>query len=193
MASNPKPRYFSSPESFRAWLEKNHAKATHLWVGFHKVHTKRPSITWPQSVDQALAFGWIDGLRKGLGEEAYMIRFSARREGSIWSNINTKRVGELEKLGLMAPAGLAAFAKRTARRAGVYSFENPHVVFDAATEKAFRSRRKAWTFFEAQPPGYKRLCAHWVMRAKREETRARRLAEVIACSARKERVPLFTK
>src|SRR5258705_6738500 len=108
MAANPKPRYFARPEEFRRWLEANHASARELWVGFHKVHTKKPSMTWPQSVDQALAFGWIDGLRRSAGADAYTIRFSPRRDGSIWSNVNTKRVGELEKLGLMAPAGLAA-------------------------------------------------------------------------------------
>ena len=109
-------RYFATPAKFREWLEKNHASAAELWVGFHKVHTGKPSITWPQSVDEALCFGWIDGLRRGLGESAYMIRFSPRRPGSIWSNVNTKRVGELRKLGLVRAAGIAAFERRDPAR-----------------------------------------------------------------------------
>jgi uncharacterized protein YdeI (YjbR/CyaY-like superfamily) len=189
----PKPRYFAAPEDFRRWLEKNHRTAKELWVGFHKVHTAKPSITWPQSVDQALSFGWIDGIRKRSSEHAYVIRFSPRREGSIWSNVNTKRAAELKKLGLMAPAGAAAFALRDAKRAGIYAFENRDAAFDAAAEKAFRARKRAWTFFQEQPPGYRRLSTHWVMRAKRAETRERRLAELIEYSGRKLRLPLFSK
>lgn len=193
MPASPRPRYFATPAGFRRWLEKNHASAKELWVGFHKVHTGKPSLTWPQSVGEALCFGWIDGIRRRSSADAYVIRFSPRRPESIWSNVNTKRVAELAKLGLMAPAGLAAFAARDAKRAGIYSFENRNVGFDAATQKTFRARKKAWGFFQEQPPGYRRLATHWVMRAKRAETRERRLAELIRYSGKQQRLPLFSK
>ncbi len=189
-----KPRFFAKPADFRAWLEGNHASAPELWVGFHKVHTGKPSLTWPQSVDEALCFGWIDGLRKSLGDDAYAIRFSPRRPTSVWSNVNTKRVPELEKLGLMHPTGLAAFKLRDAARSGkVYSPEARQLAFDAAAEKAFRGNRAAWKFFNTQPPGYRRLITRWVMNAKRDETRAKRLAELINDSAKGRRAGVTTK
>jgi uncharacterized protein YdeI (YjbR/CyaY-like superfamily) len=188
-----KPKFFARPAKFRAWLEGNHASATELWVGFHKVHTGKPSLTWPQSVDEALCFGWIDGLRRGLGDDAYMIRFSPRKHDSIWSNVNTKRVGELRKAGLMQPPGLAAFARRDPKRSALYSFEARNVVFDTAVETLFRKSRAAWKFFNAQPPGYRRTITHWVMSAKREETRAKRLAELIRDCAQGRRVGFTTK
>jgi uncharacterized protein YdeI (YjbR/CyaY-like superfamily) len=191
------PVFFDSPEEFRQWLEKEHPVATHLWVGFHKVHTGKPSLTWAQSVDQALCFGWIDGLRKSLGAEAYAIRFTPRRATSVWSNVNLRRVAELTQLGLMAAAGIAAFALRDPRRSGIYSFESKAagkaIAFDAKTEKQFRARRKAWASFQTQPPGYRRVVTRWVMEAKRDETRARRLAQLIADSARGERLAMYTK
>ena len=187
-----KPRFFATQAKWRAWLEKNHASAAELWVGFHKVHTGKPSITWPQSVDEALCFGWIDGLRRGLGEDAYMIRFTPRRPGSVWSKVNLDRVAELTKLGLMRETGLAAFGRRDAQRAG-YTYASHDTPFDDASEKAFRRARAAWKFFQAQPPGYRRIVTHWVMSAKREETRAKRLAELIADSARGERLGRVTK
>ena len=191
MAMQPEgPVFFASLAQFRRWLERHHAKAGELWVGFHKVHTGRPSLTWPQSVDEALCFGWIDGRRKSLGSDAYVIRFTKRRATSIWSNINVRRMGELEALGLVRPAGRAAFAARKAERTGVYSAENRSAL-TAAMETRFRAKKKAWTFFAAQPPSYRRTCAHWVVTAKREETRERRLAELIATSARAERLPQF--
>ena len=183
-----KPRFFATPAKFRAWLEKNHASAAELWVGYRKVHTGKPSITWPQSVDEALCFGWIDGLRRSLDDSAYMIRFTPRRPGSIWSNVNTKRVAALAELGLMRPAGRAAFERRNAARSGVYSFESRPTAFDASTEKAFRRHRAAWKFFGAQPPGYRRTVTHWVMSAKRDETRARRLAQLVELCERGERL-----
>jgi uncharacterized protein YdeI (YjbR/CyaY-like superfamily) len=188
-----KPRFFATPAAFRRWLEDHHGEPAGLWVGFHKVHTGTPSITWPQSVDAALSFGWIDGLRKSLGEDGYMIRFTPRRADSIWSTVNTKRAAQLKKLGLMAPAGLAALALRDPKRSAVYSFEKPAAAWDAASEKAFRAARKAWAFYQAQPPGYRRVAAHWVMSAKRPETRARRLAQLISDSAQSCRLSLFTK
>jgi uncharacterized protein YdeI (YjbR/CyaY-like superfamily) len=191
-----KPRYFAKPADFRRWLEANHIEAGELWVGFHKVHTGSPSITWPQSVDQALCFGWIDGVRRSLGEDAYAIRFTPRKPTSIWSNVNTRRAAELTKAGLMAPAGRAAFGRRDAKRAGIYAFEDGNAktfAFDALFEKQFRARRRAWKFFEAQPPGYRRVVTKWVMSAKREETRAKRLAQLIADSVNAERLALVTK
>jgi uncharacterized protein YdeI (YjbR/CyaY-like superfamily) len=191
-----KPRYFAKPADFRRWLEANHLVASELWVGFHKVHTGSPSIAWPQSVDEALCFGWIDGLRRSLGDDAYAIRFTPRKATSIWSNVNTRRVAELAKAGLMAPAGLAAFQRRDAKRAGVYAFEEGNAkvfAFDPRAEKQFRARRKAWAFFEAQPPGYRRVATKWVMSAKREETRAKRLEELIADSLNAVRLTAVTK
>ena len=189
----PKPRFFAKPADFRRWLEKNHATASELWVGFHKVHTGKPSLTWPQSVDEALCFGWIDAIRRSLGDAAYVIRFAPRRAGSIWSVVNTRRVAELSKAGLMQPAGLAAFARRDPKRSGLYSFETSEVAFDAAAMKAFRARRPAWRFFQAQPPGYRHVATHWVMRAKRSETRERRLAQLIQDSSEQRRLDFLSK
>jgi uncharacterized protein YdeI (YjbR/CyaY-like superfamily) len=188
-----KPRFFAKPEDFRRWLEANHVDAGELWVGFHKLHTERPSITWPQSVDVALCFGWIDGVRKRVSEDVYVIRFTPRRAGSIWSTVNTKRAAELEKLGLMSPAGLAALAKRDPKRSGIYAFETRAAEFDAAALKAFRAKKAAWAFFQGQPPGYRHLATHWVMRAKRAETRERRLAQLIRDSSNDARLDLFSK
>jgi uncharacterized protein YdeI (YjbR/CyaY-like superfamily) len=187
-----KPRFFATQAKWRAWLEKNHASAAELWVGFHKVHTGKPSISWPQSVDEALCFGWIDGLRRGLDENTYMIRFTPRRSGSAWSKVNLDRVAELTKLGLMHETGLAAFTRRDPQRAG-YTYASHDTPFDDASEKTFRRQRAAWKFFQAQPPGYRRIVTHWVMSAKREETRAKRLAELIADSARGARLGRVTK
>jgi uncharacterized protein YdeI (YjbR/CyaY-like superfamily) len=197
MAAAAKPLFFASPEAFRRWLEKHHGSRKELLVGFHKVHTGKPSLTWPQSVDAALCYGWIDGLRRSLGDEAYTIRFTPRKPTSIWSNVNTRRAAELGKLGLMAPAGLAAFALRDPKRAGVYEFEQKAaarvVTLDVTAEKAFRARTKAWAFFESQPPGYRRIAIKWVMSAKRDETRATRLADLIADSAAGQRLGVVTK
>ena len=189
-----KAKFFSSPVKFRQWLQENHESCPELWVGFHKVHTGKPSLTWPQSVDEALCFGWIDGLRRSLGDDSYMIRFSPRREGSIWSNVNIRRVAELEKLGLMREAGRAAFARREAARSGIYRYETQKVeAFDAPTEAAFKRNRAAWKFFSSQPPGYRRLVTHWVMSAKREETRSKRLQQLVTDSAAGQRLGLLTK
>jgi uncharacterized protein YdeI (YjbR/CyaY-like superfamily) len=197
MTAAAKPVFFASPAAFRRWLETHHGSAKELLVGFHKVHTGKPSLTWPQSVDVALCYGWIDGVRRSLSGEAYSIRFTPRKATSIWSNINTRRVAELGKLGLMAPAGLAAFKLRDPKRAGIYTFETKgsaqEITFDEKTAKAFRARKKAWAFFESQPPGYRRIATKWVMSAKREETRATRLATLIADSANGERLAVVTK
>lgn len=184
------PRFFATPAEFRRWLERNHLSAKELWVGFHKRHTGTPSIDWPQSVDCALCFGWIDAVRKSLGEASYVIRFTKRKPASIWSAINIAKVAELEKQGLMAPAGREIFAKRDPVRAPGYSVATRRP-FDAATLAAFKAKKKAWAFFEAQPPGYRGWVAHWIMNAKRDETRAKRLAKAVATSAAGQRLETF--
>ena len=173
-------RFFKSPADFRAWMEKHHAVAIELLVGFHKVESGKPSITWPQSVDVALCFGWIDGVRKRIDEVSYSIRFTRRKPGSIWSAVNTRRVPELEKLGLMHDAGRAAFARRDEKKTAIYSYESRHqAVFDQEIEAMLRANRKAWEFFQAQPPGYRKVITYWVMNAKKEETRRRRIEKAI--------------
>jgi uncharacterized protein YdeI (YjbR/CyaY-like superfamily) len=178
------PRFFATPEDFRGWLAEHHATATELVVGFYKKGSGKPSITWPESVDEALSFGWIDGVRRSLSTEAYCIRFTPRKATSIWSAINVARALELEKLGRMAAAGRRAFAARTAERTAVYSHErNAAAVFSPADEQRLRDDPAAFAFFEAQPPWYRRTATHWVISAKREETRKRRLDQLIADSA----------
>jgi uncharacterized protein YdeI (YjbR/CyaY-like superfamily) len=179
-----KPRYFAAPADLRAWLAANHATARELLVGFHKVGSGKPSITWPQSVDQALCFGWIDGVRRSLGATAYTIRFTPRRPRSIWSRVNTKRFAALEAEGQVAAAGRAAFAARDAKRSGVYSFEQATPpAFAPAQLEALRANTKAWAFFTSRPPWYQRAATHWVVSAKKPETRDKRLSTLIADSA----------
>jgi uncharacterized protein YdeI (YjbR/CyaY-like superfamily) len=175
-----KPIYFPTPADFRAWLEANHARAEELLVGFHKKGSGRPSLTWPESVDEALCFGWIDGVRRSLGETAYTIRFTPRRPTSIWSAANVAKVRRLTKEGRMRPAGERAFAERTPERTGVYSFErHASAKLSKEQEARLRANRKAAAFFDAQPPWYRRTSIHWVVSAKRPETRERRLALLI--------------
>ncbi len=182
-----KPTFFATPGAFRAWLEKHHASASELWVGFHKKSTGMPSITWPESVDEALCFGWIDGIRKTIDENRYVIRFTPRKPKSNWSTVNIKRVAELTKLGLMKAAGLKVFEERDAKRE--YSYEQTRQTpFDPLLEKKFRANKKAWAFFEAQPPGYRKTLTFWVMNAKREETRMGRLEKLIEASANGKRI-----
>ena len=183
-----KPRFFESAAAFRQWLEKNHDKVSELLVGFHKRGSGRPSITWPESVDQALCFGWIDGIRRRMDDESYTIRFTPRRPRSIWSAVNIRRVKELIKLGLMQPAGLRAFEKRSEEKSRIYSYEREHASLTPQYEKRFRANKKAWKFFNEQPAGYRRLTAYYVISAKQEETRARRLATLINASARGKRL-----
>ena len=178
------PTYFATPAEFRAWLEEHHADADELLIGFHKKASGRPSITWPESVDEALCFGWIDGVRRGVDADSYSIRFTPRRKRSIWSTVNVKRARELIESGRMTPAGLAAFEARTEERSGVYSFERAEEPrLDGEREARFRANPGAWEWFHAQPPWYRRAALHWVLSAKREETRERRLATLIEDSA----------
>jgi uncharacterized protein YdeI (YjbR/CyaY-like superfamily) len=184
-----RPRFFVTPADFRAWLEANHGTEKELLVGFHKKGTGKPSITWPESVDEALCFGWIDGVRRSLNESAYTIRFTPRKPTSIWSAVNVARIAELTKLGRMQPAGIRAFAARTPERTGVYSFERKEAArLTQVQEKTLRANRKAAAFFDAQPPGYRKTAIHWVISAKQAETRERRFRQLIADSAAGQRI-----
>jgi len=188
------PLFFTTPAEFRAWLEARHATETELLVGFHKRDTDRPSITWSESVDEALCFGWIDGVRRSLGEESYTVRFTPRKPTSVWSAVNVARVAELEKKGRMTPAGRRAFVARTPERTGVYSFERETPARLAAPEESrLHANAAAAAWFEAQPPWYRRAATHWVVSAKRPATRERRLAELIADSEQGRTVPPLTR
>jgi uncharacterized protein YdeI (YjbR/CyaY-like superfamily) len=178
------PAFFATPAEFRAWLERHHADRRELLVGFHKKGSGRPSITWQESVDEALCFGWIDGVRRSLGPDSYTIRFSPRQPRSTWSAVNVKRVGELIEEGRMTPAGLAAFEARTGDRTGIYSYEQRrHAALDDEQERRFRALPAAWEYFQGRPPSYRRAAIHWITSAKRPETRERRLATLIEDSA----------
>ena len=183
-----KPVFFASSKELRAWLQKNHAKEAELWVGMYKKHTGKPSVTWPEVVDQVLCFGWIDGIRKSIDEDAYMNRITPRRKGSNWSAINIKRVKELTKLGLMKPAGLKAFEARDPQKANQYSFERESATLNASQLKQFKANKKAWAFFESQPPSYRKIAAWYVLSAKQAATQQRRLEKLIADSERGERL-----
>ena len=185
-----KPIFFETPDAWRSWLEEHHASAAEVVVGFYKRGSKRRSITWPESVDQALCFGWIDGVRRSLDAERYTIRFSPRKARSIWSSVNIKRLGELLKLDLVRPAGRAAFDARDAKRSSIYSYEaRVTAAFDAEAERRFRSNAKAWSFFSGEAPWYRRTATHWVTSAKREATRRARLETLITHSAAGRRIP----
>ena len=187
-------KFFASPAEWRAWLEKHHADTEELWVGFYKRDSGLPSITWPEAVDGALCFGWIDGVRKSIDAVSYMIRFTPRKPRSIWSAINTRRAKELSKLGLMHAAGLAAFEKRDGDRSAIYAYEQRKTAkLPADFEKRFRARTEAWTFYQSQPPWYRRTSTYWVISAKKEETRSKRLETLIDCSARQRPIPSLTR
>jgi uncharacterized protein YdeI (YjbR/CyaY-like superfamily) len=179
----PQPQFFATPAAFRAWLKQNHKSATELHVGYHKKHTGKPSIDWPQSVAQALCFGWIDGIRRTIDEDTYVIRFSPRRAGSAWSAVNVRLVKKLEAEGKMTPAGRAVFEVRKNREGYSYEKMSASVSLDALRLRAFKKNKAAWQFFEAQPPGYKRKLIWWVMSAKQDATRDTRLARLMASSA----------
>jgi len=182
--SAPAPVFFRDARAFRRWLHSHAATATELLVGFHKRHTAEPSMTWPESVDEALCFGWIDGVRKRIDDERYQIRFTPRRPGSIWSAINIAKVQQLEAEGRMTPAGRDAFARRTEARSVVYAYEQAETATLTAAERAaFRKQRAAWRFFEDTPPGYRRVVLHWVTSARKPETREARLAKLMQACA----------
>ncbi|HEX6925169.1 MAG TPA: YdeI/OmpD-associated family protein [Longimicrobiaceae bacterium] len=182
------PTFFPTPDDFRRWLAQHHDSARELWVGFYKKGSGRPSITWPESIDEALCFGWIDGVRRSLDEESYVIRFTPRRQGGRWSAINTRRAEELIRGGRMQPAGLRAFEARDPEKpSGGLRGRNPPEL-TPEHEARFRANPEAWSHFEAQPPGYRRLVIGWVIGAKQEATRIRRLETLIQHSASGKRV-----
>jgi uncharacterized protein YdeI (YjbR/CyaY-like superfamily) len=187
-----KPVFFRSAADFGAWLDANHATAEVLLLGLYKTSSGKAGMTYKQALDEALAYGWIDGVRTGLDEERYTIRFTPRRPKSIWSKVNIKRAHELQAEGRLKPAGLAAFEARDEKRTQLYSFENAPRELDPAYEKTFKRNKKAWTFYQAQAPWYRRGTKWWVMAAKKEETRFRRLAQLIEGCGKGERLGQFT-
>ena len=174
-----KPKFFSLPAQFREWLEQNHDRVSELLVGFHKKSSGKKSITYPEALDEALCFGWIDGVRKNLDETSYTIRFTPRKPRSIWSLVNVRHIERLKKEGRMHAAGLEAYARRDPKRTGIYAFENEPRQLSPAYEEMFRQNKKAWKFFEEMAPSLKRVSIYWIMSAKKEETRLRRLKHVI--------------
>jgi uncharacterized protein YdeI (YjbR/CyaY-like superfamily) len=184
------PVFFPTEADFRRWLETNHESAPELLVGFWKKATGKPSIDWPQARDQALCFGWIDGHRKSLGDEAHTIRFTPRRKGSIWSKVNVERFNALKAAGLMTPAGEQAY-ERDKHRSGVYSYENELKELTQDEEELFRRDSAAWADWEKRPPGYRKTVLGWITGAKKPETRAKRLGEIIAVSAEGRRLPQY--
>ncbi|HYU34776.1 MAG TPA: YdeI/OmpD-associated family protein [Thermoanaerobaculia bacterium] len=181
------PHFFATPEDFRRWLAEHHASARELWVGFYKRGTGKPSITWPESVDEALCAGWIDGIRKRIDDESYVIRFTPRKASSTWSAVNIKRMAELIREGRVLPAGLTAFEKRSEKKSGIYSYEQRNeAALGEELEQKFREHKAAWEYFQAQPPWYRRTATYWVVSAKKEETRQRRLAVLIEASAQEQ-------
>ena len=188
-----KIEFFKSPGDFRKWLEKHHATTQELWVGYYKKSSGQPSITWPESVDEALCFGWIDGIRKSVDELSYTIRFTPRRPSSIWSAVNIKRAQALTDEGLMQPAGLQAFQVRKENRSGIYSYEQRSDKLDAPYEKRLKQNKAAWDFFQAQPLSYRKAASWWVVNAKKEETRLKRLEKLVEDSAHGRTIPQFTR
>ena len=187
-----KPTFFKTQADFRRWFEKHHQSAKELLVGFYKKSSGRPSITWPESVDEALCFGWIDGIRRNIDNVSYSIRFTPRRATSIWSSINIKRAQELIDQGLMRPAGLNAFRARKDNKSGIYSYEQRREKFPDPYARIFKRNKPAWAWFEAQPPGYRKMMGWWVVSAKKEETRLKRLTKLIEESSEGRRIDSFT-
>lgn len=176
-------RYFKSPGEWRAWLKANHRKAKEIQVGYFKKDSGKPSITWPESVAEALCFGWIDGIRRGVDEERYTIRFTPRRRGSTWSDVNIRMVKALEAGGKMTAAGRAAFEGRVQKKSRVYSYEQGSAELNAARLREFKKNRAAWDFFNAQPASYRKKAVWWVMSAKNEQTRQSRFARLLESAA----------
>ena len=188
-----KPRFFASAAGFRGWLEKHHASASELWVGYHRKDSGRPSMTWPESVDEALCFGWIDGIRKRVNDTSYTIRFTPRRATSIWSAVNIARVKVLKARDAMQPAGLKAFEARRPNKSGIYSYEQRPEKLPEPYARMLRAQRKAWSYFNAQTPSYRRAATWWIVSAKKEETRLKRLEELARVSALGRRIPPFDR
>jgi uncharacterized protein YdeI (YjbR/CyaY-like superfamily) len=188
-----KPRFFATPDEFRAWLEENHESESEVVVGFYKKSTGRASLTWTESVREALCFGWIDGVRRRIDDDSYSIRFTLRKRGSNWSLVNIRHVEELTRAGRMRPGGIEAFEARRPEKTGVYTYENRHEAkLSKEHEERFQANEGAWEFFQAQPPGYRQTAIFWVVSAKREETRDRRLTTLIGDSAQQRRIGLLS-
>jgi uncharacterized protein YdeI (YjbR/CyaY-like superfamily) len=177
------PIFFAKQVDFRKWLQKNHKKETELLVGFYKVGSGKPSMSWSQSVDEALCFGWIDGVRKSIDKDSYQIRFTQRKSTSIWSAVNIKKISALTKAGLMQPAGLASFEKRIESKSKIYSHEKDEVELTRDFKRQFKANKKAWDYFQSLAPSYRKVSTHWVMSAKQEATRIKRLNQLISDSA----------
>lgn len=190
---NETGRIFRHATLFRQWLGKNHGSHSELWVRFYNRQSNKTGMSYKEAVDEALCFGWIDGIRKNVDEESYTIRFTPRKKNSIWSNVNTSRMKELISEKRVHEAGLAAYGRREEKKAGIYSFEQPPASLGDAFEKKFRANRKAWSFFTAQAPWYQRTAMHLVMSARQEATRIKRLEVLIACSSRAETIPQLTR
>ena len=184
----PEPQFFETAAAFRSWLEQNGGSEPELLLAYYKKGSRRPSITYPESVDEALCCGWIDGVRRSLNDEAYTIRFTPRKKGSYWSAANIRRAHELIRQGRMTPAGLAAFDQRDEEKADRYSFERATVELTPEMEQRFRDDADAWAWWDKQPPSYKRPATHWVTSAKQEATRLKRLDTLIADSAAGRRI-----
>ena len=176
------PLFFATQDEFRKWLEANHDKESALIVGFYKVNSGKPSMTWSESVDQALCFGWIDGVKHSIDQDSYQIRFTPRKKNSIWSAVNIKKIEGLIEKGLMRNAGLVSFNHRTEDKSKIYSFENEEVKFSPELEAIFKSNKAAWDYFQSLAPTYRKPSSNWVMSAKQEATRLKRLHELIADS-----------
>ncbi|HNX49570.1 MAG TPA: YdeI/OmpD-associated family protein [Thermoanaerobaculaceae bacterium] len=187
-----KPTFFATPSAFREWLGSHHAEADELWVGFYRKSSGRPSLTWPESVDEALCYGWIDGIRKSLDDLSYTIRFTPRRPGSIWSGVNIERAAALLENGQMQPAGLEAYEARRENKSGLYSYEQRGVELEEPYDRILRQNQAAWSFFQAQPPSYRKAVSWWIVSAKKEETRLKRLERLAAFSVQGRRLPELT-
>lgn len=182
------PTFFTTQAGFRKWLSKHHTTETEFLVGFYKVDSGKPSMSWSQSVDEALCFGWIDGVRKSIDTESYTIRFTPRRPGSIWSAINIEKVAKLTQQGLMKPAGIESFNRKQEHKTRVYSHENEKKKLAKELEKIFRANKTAWRFFTSQAPSYQKVIIHWIMTAKQEKTQLTRLNKAIQASEKLQRV-----
>lgn len=185
--------YFATQAEFRSWLANNHTSEVELWVGYHKKGSEIESITWPQSVDEALCFGWIDGIRKSVDALRYTIRFTPRKAKSNWSAVNIRRVAELTKLDRMRSAGLKAFQLSGQKNLRNYSYEREHAKLRADMQKQLKANARAWHFFREQPPSYRKVAAWWVVSAKKEETKLKRLSQLIRDSAAEKRIAQLTR
>jgi uncharacterized protein YdeI (YjbR/CyaY-like superfamily) len=188
-----KPTYFETPSAFREWLNQHHAEADELLVGFHKKGSGKPGITWPESVDEALCYGWIDGVRKSLDEFRYTVRFTPRRPGSVWSSVNIKKAESLIEQGMMRPAGLKAYQAKRENKSAIYSYEQRSADLDGPYNQLLRTNGAAWSFFQKQPASYRRAVSWWIISAKTEATRLNRLEKLIEHSAECQRLRQFTR